>query len=196
MKRSELEHVFRAAGAIADDQEIVVSGSQTILGQFPDVPAVLLASTEADVFPLNHPERAELIDGSISEGSSFHELYGYYAQGVDERIATLPRGWRRRLVKVLNANTNGIAGLCLEVHDLAISKYVAGRGKDLEFTRELARHRLTDASTLHFRLDDTDVPAEIRKLVHVRIAKDFPGVRAPSGAKRHPGKSRRPAPHK
>ena len=40
-------------------------------------------------------ERADLIDGSIGEGSPFHELYGYYAQGVGEETATLPAGWRQ-----------------------------------------------------------------------------------------------------
>jgi hypothetical protein len=127
MKRSELEHVIRAAGAIAEDREIVVIGSQAVLGQYPDAPMVLLASMEADVFPRNHPERAELIDGSIGEGSSFHEQFGYYAQGVGSSTAVLPRGWEQRLVRVKNANTGGVEGLCLEVHDLAISKYVAGR---------------------------------------------------------------------
>lgn len=32
MKRSELEHIIRAAGSIANDSEIVVIGSQSILG--------------------------------------------------------------------------------------------------------------------------------------------------------------------
>src|SRR6202142_1222861 len=96
MKRSELEHLIRAAGSIANDPEIVVIGSQSILGQFPDAPAALLISAEADLFPRNYPELAELIDGSIGEGSPFHELYGYYAQGVGERTAILPHGWRSR----------------------------------------------------------------------------------------------------
>lgn len=183
MKRSELEHVIRAAGTIADDREIVVLGSQAVLGQFPDAPAALLVSIEADVFPLNRPELADLIDGSIGEGSAFHELYGYYAQGVDQRIATLPRGWRQRLVKILNPNTNGITGLCLEVHDLAISKYVAGRPKDLEFTRELARHRMTSPVTLRTRLDETKVSAAIGKLVEARISRAFPEVRSGRRAK-------------
>jgi hypothetical protein len=51
MKRSDLEHLIRAAGAIADDSDIVVIGSQSILGQFPDAPASLLVSAEADVYP-------------------------------------------------------------------------------------------------------------------------------------------------
>jgi hypothetical protein len=34
MTRSELEYLIRAAGAIAEDSELVVIGSQSILGQF------------------------------------------------------------------------------------------------------------------------------------------------------------------
>lgn len=180
MKRSELEHIIRAAGAIANDPEVIVIGSQSILGQFPDAPTALLVSAEAAVFPKNHPELADLIDGSIGEGSSFHELYGYYAQGVGEETAVLPRGWRDRLIRVSNPNTVGITGLCLEIHDLAISKYVAGREKDLEFTRELAKHHLTARATLEERLSQTKISAGLRTLVSARITRDFP--RAPRGA--------------
>jgi hypothetical protein len=173
MKRSELEHLIRAAGSIADDMQIVVIGSQSILGQFPNAPASLLVSAEADVFPLNRPELSDLIDGSIGEGSAFHELYGYYAQGVDEKTATLPRGWRERLVKISNPNTLGVTGLCLEVHDLAISKYVAGREKDREFTRELAEQGMVQRDTLMRRARETRLSAELHELVRARIDRDF-----------------------
>jgi hypothetical protein len=172
MTRSELEHLIRAAGAIAGDSEIVVLGSQSILGQFPDAPRVLLMSSEADVYPLHHPERADLIDGSIGEGSNFHETFGYYAQGVGQETATLPEGWQSRLVRISNANTAGTTGLCLEVHDLAISKYAAGRHKDLEFTRELARHSLTDLRVLLDRLAKTPVNSAVRTLMEGRIKSD------------------------
>jgi hypothetical protein len=82
--RQQIEHVIRAAADIADDDELVVIGSQAILGQFPSAPADLLVSVEADLYPKNHPERADLIDGSIGEGSPFHETFGYYAHGADE----------------------------------------------------------------------------------------------------------------
>lgn len=173
MTRSELEHVIRAAGAIAKDAEIVIIGSQAILGEYPDAPPALLASMEADVFPLNHPERADRIEGAIGEGSRFHEEFGYYAQAVSESTATLPKGWRRRLVRVHNENTGGIAGLCLEVHDLAISKYVAGREKDLAFTATLARHDLVARRTLLERLEKTTLAPAVRKLVRGRIERDF-----------------------
>lgn len=173
MKRSELEHIIRAAGAIAEDDDIVIVGSQSVLGQFPLAPASLLVSAEADVFPRRDPARSDLVDGAIGEGSSFHEQFGYYAQGVDETTATLPRNWKRRLIPVRNENTRGVTGWCLEVHDLAISKYVAGRPKDVAFTRELARHRMIVESTLVARLKATRLSRELREIVAARIKADF-----------------------
>jgi len=173
VKRSDLEHVIRAAGAIADDGQVVVIGSQAVLAQFPDAPEALRASMEADVFPRNWPGRAELIEGAIGEGSSFHEQFGYYAQGVGEATATLPRGCKQRLVPLKNSNTGGIEGQCLEVHDLAISKYVAGRDKDLAYTAVLARHGLTRKETLLGRAAQTDLAPALRKLLEGRIGRDF-----------------------
>ena len=128
MTRAELEHLIGAAATIADDGEIVVIGSQAVLGQFPDAPAELCRSMEADLWPRNHPERWELVDGSIGELSPFHEAFGYYAQGVGPETAVLPDGWQERLVRVQSERTRGAVGLCLEVHDLvAPSTPPAGR---------------------------------------------------------------------
>lgn len=118
------------------------------------------------------------MDGSIGEGSLFHEQFGYYAQGVSERTAVLPAGWEKRLVGIKNDNTGGIEGLCLEVHDLAIAKYAAGRDKDLQFTRALARHRMTRNATLLERLATTRLDAAHRRLVEGRIARDFIATRS------------------
>lgn len=174
MRRSDLEHLIRAAGKIAGSGELVIIGSQAILGQFPEAPDTLLRSMEADLYPLSHPELADKVDGAIGEGSRFHQTHGYYAQGVGPDTATLPKGWQRRLIRIENPNTGGSAGLCLEVHDLAISKYAAGREKDLEFTRELARHRMTDKKTLLARAKITRLDPAVFKLVKGRIERDFP----------------------
>ncbi len=155
MQRSELEHIIRASGDVTGDDEIVIIGSQSILGQFPNAPIGLLVSMEADVYPNHNPELADKIDAAIGEGSSFHELHGYYAQGVGPETAVLPSGWKDRVVIVKNENTNGIAGLCLEVHDLAISKFVAGRYKDLAFIQELVRHEMIQKNIMLTRLAET-----------------------------------------
>lgn len=165
MTRAELEHVIRAACQIADD-DVVVVGSQAILGQFPDAPAGLLVSNEADVFPGKHPERSDLIDGSIGEGSPFHETYGYYAQGVGPETAILPAGWKERLVPVRQAAGTG---WCLEVHDLLLAKAAAGREKDLAFLGEALSHGLASRQTLVERCDALPLPAEARERVRRRV---------------------------
>lgn len=78
------------------------------------------------------------------------------------------------LIRIENRNTGGCAGLCLEVHDLAISKYIAGREKDREFTRELARHSMTGRQTLLKRLAVTKLDAAVSKIAKGRIERDFP----------------------
>jgi hypothetical protein len=71
MTRNQLEHIIRAAGTIADTEDLVVIGSQAVLGQFPATPAELLVSNEADVFPSRNPERSDLIDSTIGEVHRF-----------------------------------------------------------------------------------------------------------------------------
>ncbi|HKY36912.1 MAG TPA: DUF6036 family nucleotidyltransferase [Polyangiaceae bacterium] len=172
MKRGELEHIIRAAATISADDEIVVIGSQAVLGQFPNAPPELLVSNEADVYPRNWPERWELIDGSIGELSPFHETFGYYAQGVEPGTAILPRGWEQRLVPIANANTRGATGLCLELHDLVIAKYVAGREKDYHFIEAAFRHHLLTLDTLVGRLAETDLPEAHRARILERAQYD------------------------
>lgn len=173
MTREQLEHLLRAAGDIANDDEIVVIGSQAILGQFPDAPASMRISVEADLFPFNYPERAEVIDGSIGELSPFHETFGYYAQGVAEGTAVLPEGWKDRLVVIQNHNTRGVKGLCLEVHDLLVSKAIAGREKDLDFLGAAATHRMADARTLLSRLAAVDADPAVLDAARARIERIF-----------------------
>lgn len=142
MKRADLEHILRTAGTLARVKQLVIVGSQAILGKHPDAPAELLKSQELDTYPLDDPEKADLIDGSIGEMSPFHAEFGYFAHGVGPETAVLPRGWKKRLVKVRNRNTGGVTGLCLAPLDLAVSKLVAGRDKDIRFVSAMLKHRL------------------------------------------------------
>lgn len=180
MTRAELEHLIGAAATIADDGEIVVIGSQSVLGQFPDAPTELCRSMEADVWPRNHPERWELVDGSIGELSPFHEAFGYYAQGVGPETAVLPVGWQERLVRVQSARTRGAVGLCLEIHDLLVSKLVAGREKDTDFVRTAIRHRMADRETLARRIEAAPLAADRRALILGLAERAFRAI-GPSG---------------
>jgi hypothetical protein len=173
MTREQLEHLIRATAVVTADDSIVVVGSQAILGQFPDAPESMRVSMEADVFPLNYPERTDVIDGSIGELSPFHETFGYYAHGIAERTSLLPSGWKKRLIVVQNANTRGTKGLCLEVHDLLVAKALAGREKDLSFLNEAAVHRMAEPEILLRRLDTVEVEDALKKAAGAAIQRAF-----------------------
>lgn len=79
-------------------QDLIVIGSQAILGWSEEPPAELLVSMEVDLFPKDAPELANLIDGTIGELSPFHEAFGYYAHGVAPETAILPLDWDTRLI--------------------------------------------------------------------------------------------------
>lgn len=129
MNRIQLEHIIRAASRISDGAEIVVIGSQAIHAQGTRLPPVAFLSAEADVYPRNHPERADDIDAAIGELSPFHETHGYYAHGVSPNTAILPAGWEQRLICISNPNTGGATGLCIGVHDLVLSKFAAAASR-------------------------------------------------------------------
>lgn len=162
MQRADLEHIIRAAAVVAQDDEFVIIGSQAILGQFPDAPAPLLLSPEADLYPRHHPDRATEIDGALGDGSPFHEAYGYYAHGVGPETAKPPAGWQGRLVPVhvaaLAGSGRSATGWCLEVHDLVLAKCAAGRQRDWDFAADAIRHGVVDAQQLLRRLPTLPLP--------------------------------------
>ncbi len=174
MNKAQFEHTIRAAGAILGENEILVIGSQAVHASIDSVLPEAERSIEVDVSSLEDEDgsKADLIDGSIGELSVFQDTFGYYAQGVTPRTAVLPGGWRKRLVPYRSPSTNGITALCLELHDLWLSKAVAGREKDKEFCRALLEHDLVDPSLLRRRLDQ--IP-DLKPKIQERIRGSIPG---------------------
>jgi hypothetical protein len=155
-----LEHAIRAACDVAEDNEVYVFGSQAILGQYPDAPAALRHSAEADIAPVHAVDKVDIIDASLGELSSFHLAHGFYVHGVGLEAAVLPTGWQRRAIGVRNDNTNDATGWCVEAHDLAVSKLVAWREKDRDFVRVLLAEDLVSARKLILRIGQ--VPKDAR----------------------------------
>lgn len=149
----------------------MVIGSQAVLGQFRNAPDRLLLSMEVVLHPRGAPEKSDLVDGAIGELSAFHQTFGYYAHGVDETTAVLPAGWAQRLVPVCSENTAGATGWCLEVHDLAASKLVAGRERDLDFLRVLLQEGMVDPGALGSRVDGLPVPDDRIRVLKERLAR-------------------------
>lgn len=147
-----MAHVLRSACVITQDQDVLVIGSQSILGTFDedDLPPTATASIEADIAFLDDPERekANQVEGVIGEFSSFHTDNGYYAEGIHVDTAVLPRGWRERLVGWDLLSSAPASPHFLEPHDLAVSKLVACRAKDLLFVDALIAAGMLDVPTL------------------------------------------------
>lgn len=171
MRRDQLEHAIRTACQIIDRPEVVVIGSQAILGSFTEsqLPAEATMSVEIDILPFtdNAEEAsrlADLIEGVAGEWSPFEEQHGFSIDGVDLTTAILPEGWRDRLVKVQNANTAAPSGQpryigwCLDKEDVCVAKLCAFREKDQNFVAALIDAGLIDPELVAQRL--TSVPSQ------------------------------------
>ncbi len=117
MKRSQLEHAIRTSCQIIRQQEVIVVGSQAILGTYDEnqLPAEATMSLECDILPIasSNEETARLadaIEGVAGEWSPFEREHGFSIDGVDLTTVILPVGWRTRLVKVQNENTAALSG--------------------------------------------------------------------------------------
>lgn len=165
MRRDQLEHAIRTACQIIEVPEIIVVGSQAILGTYSEsqLPVAATMSIEIDILPIadSNDETvrlADLIEGVAGEFSPFEQTHGFSIDGVDLDTSALPDGWRERLVKVQNANTAApsgepqFTGWCLDKEDLCVAKLCALREKDQNFVGALLDAGLVDAPVIAARL--------------------------------------------
>jgi hypothetical protein len=173
VRREDFEHVIAAAANVVKADNFVVIGSQAILGPHPDAPDALLRSMEADIYPADAPEKADLIDGALGDGSPFHRAFGYYAHAVGPETARPPDGWQARLIRIeIPARVTSPqrpAAWCLEPHDLVLAKCVAGRERDWEFAGDALQAGLVDLDTLLTRVVDLPVGAAARERIRVSL---------------------------
>lgn len=165
MRRDQLEHAIRTACQIIGRAEVIVVGSQSILGTYREdqLPPDATMSIEVDILPVAADNEetarlADLIEGVAGEFSPFEELHGFSIDGVDLETSALPADWRDRLVKVQNANTAGptgepqFTGWCLDKEDLCVAKLCALREKDRNFVIALLHAGLVDSAIIMARL--------------------------------------------
>ena len=84
MRRDQLEHAIRTACQIIERPEVIVVGSQAILGSFgeDELPADATMSVEVDILPIANSNDetahlADLIEGVAGEFSTFEELHAF-----------------------------------------------------------------------------------------------------------------------
>jgi hypothetical protein len=128
MNREQFEHVLRAVSRIAGDPDVLVIGSQSILGSYPEdeLPPEATGSMEVDAAFFDDPDETKsgVVDAMIGELSNFHNEFGYYPQGVSVGTGVFPQGWQDRLVTYETPGTKPGRGLCLEPHDCVLGKLV------------------------------------------------------------------------
>lgn len=152
MKRAELAHILRAASTITGREDVVVLGSQSVLGTHDeeDLPPAAVMSVEADVTFFDDPDNdaSDLVDMHLGEDSQFHATFGFYAHGIDVSAAWLPEGWQERTrIWSPAAGAPGRA-ICLDPHDLAVAKLAAGREKDHVFVAAILDGGLLDPAVI------------------------------------------------
>lgn len=84
------------------------------------------------------------VTSALYRDQAWHEQFGYYGQGVSVTTAVLPDGWRDRVVPFDRADAGPSTAVCLDAHDLVVSKLVAGLEKDLLFAAALIDAQLVD----------------------------------------------------
>lgn len=172
MNRQQLAHLLRSACSIANDEDVLVLGSQSILGSFDedDLPPEATASQEADLGFLDDPDRhkADQVEAVIGEMSAFHDQHGVYAEGIHVDTATLPEGWRDRLVGWDLQSSQPAKPHFLDPHDLAVAKLAADREKDKAFVDALLRAGMLDAAVIRDRayLLADSVDSRVTRHVH------------------------------
>jgi hypothetical protein len=117
MRRDQLEHAIRTACQIIDRSEVIVVGSQAILGTFREeaLPADATMSVEVDILPIANSNEetarlADLIEGVAGEFSTSECPPGSVARSVGESAE----------------RQHGSAGWAAAVHRL-----VSGQGRSL-----------------------------------------------------------------
>jgi hypothetical protein len=170
MRLENFHHVIRAAAAITGETLFVVVGSQAILAQFNNAPSGLLRSQELDIYPKDRPDLADLIDGSIGRDSPFHSTFGYYADGVGPETAKLPTDWETRALRVKNDATGNATAICPNIHDLIVSKLIAGRPKDLEWIKLAFASALATPQKVAPLLDNVACEPQILVTARNRLA--------------------------
>lgn len=154
MNLQALQHLVRAAQALADDCQIIVLGSAALLALFPELglPDGPLASTyDADLCPQPFDEETgKILEEALGEAHAFHLRHGYHADILRGAIfETLPDGWRERLVPIPEC----VNVFAIDPHDLAAVKCMVGRPKDIALLKRLSQEQIIHADIARQRLD-------------------------------------------
>ena len=132
MRKQNLFKLTAEVRKITKDLPVIV-GSQAIFAITDFPPEIVRKSIECDYLLLkDFAEKRPNLTEQLGVFSDYQKETGTYADILGLATVVLPYGWEKRLVKLQDENDETIA-FCAEIHDVAVSKLMAGREKDFEF---------------------------------------------------------------
>jgi hypothetical protein len=136
VRKSNLFELVREIKKLVPEETPIIVGSQAVhtVTNFP--PEIVQQSIECDfLFAEGKSEIRVEINKKLGVFSPFQLEHGFYADALGLATVVLPTGWRERLQPLEDENGKVIA-YCAEIHDVAVSKLIAGREKDFLFLKE------------------------------------------------------------
>jgi hypothetical protein len=156
MQKRKIDHLLRAAATVTGHRTFVLVGSTVVLVRCKNIPLDMLMTPEADLYVpdiLDQEEVSDLIEGSIGQGSTFHDTYGYYADGVSSGTSVMPTDWQLRASRYNGTECPGVTAIVPEQNDVALAKLVAWREKDTEWLKSGLRAKLFSLDAMRSRLE-------------------------------------------
>ena len=169
MNLDALFQILAEARKLSGQGDFVVMGSLSILGLEADfdVPQDMAMSNDVDCYTRDDPDRIFELVGALGEHSPYHIKSGYYLDAAGPNLATLPEGWKDRLIKV---ERHTLRAWFLEPNDAAVSKYARGEPRDTRWIRAGIRAGVVSLPIVQARMRsttfiDTEEQLKAKKLV-------------------------------
>jgi hypothetical protein len=148
MNLDQFYHIARASCAVAAVEYVTVFGSNAILPWLNDMgiqdmrqfldPDIVSRELDLCVGDGADDELNLLVDGTLGELSQFDETFGVYAHpNPIEGLFQAPPSWQKR-IRIDKEPKSNINIVVPHYRDLAVSKIIAGRPKDLDFALQVA----------------------------------------------------------
>ena len=133
MRKSDLFDLITSVKSIVPNEHLIIAGSQAAHAVTNYIPEIAKKSVECDfLFASGKAELRAKINKEMGVLTEYQDEHGYYADAVGLATIVLPSGWENRL-RPLHDGTETVVADCIDIYDVAVSKLVAGRDKDLEF---------------------------------------------------------------
>lgn len=138
LSREKVEHGLRAAADILGTKDLVLIGSATAVFGEGRYTLRMARSEEIDTYSPDARARSGDELESIGPRTPFFETHGFYVDGVSPDTARMPADWRDRATTVPLKTDPSIRVTVPELNDVALSKLIAWREKDIGWLEDAA----------------------------------------------------------